>query len=274
MTWLLPIRSNRNNCLVRENPPNLNCTGLGFALGEPARFLVFHPEQRICRVTSAEQVNKPLVCYMALFTDNPFPSLILSYNQAADDRDQYDISDWKKELRWRFLNVLNGEGKSTLIDIGAGTGIHAKFFQDQGINVTCVDLSPALIEKCIKKGLKSHTINVLDIVSINQKFDCAFVLNSLLHVPKTLLPDALSNISNILEPRGLMFWGQYGGEYREGIYQDDNYEPKRFFSLLDDKRMHEFASKNFSVEDFNQVKLDNMSPLYFQSMLLRVKTKS
>lgn len=204
--------------------------------------------------------------------DNYFQNLIIAYDRAADERDEFEASDWKKDLRWNFLNILKAESKTKLIDIGSGTGIHGKFFQEQGINVTCGDLSPALIEKCIEKGLTSFVLNVLDMANFDQVYDSAFALNSLLHIPTSLLPEALSNISNILEPNGLLFWGQYGGEHREGVYQDDNHEPKRFFSLLNDEQMHEMASRNFTIENFDKVILDGMSPLYFQSMLLRVIT--
>jgi len=206
--------------------------------------------------------------------DNDLNNLILSYDRAADERDKYEASDWKKDLRWKFLDILNTEGKSRLIDIGAGTGIPGKFFQEQGINVTCGDLSPAHVEKCIEKGLKSFVLNVLDMADVDQEFDCAFALNSLLHIPIDLLPDALSNISNILKPDGLLFWGQYGGEYHEGVYQDDNHEPKRFFSLLNDEQIHEMASSNYNVENFDKLRLENKPHIYFQSILLRVKIMS
>jgi SAM-dependent methyltransferase len=204
--------------------------------------------------------------------DKHFLNLKLSYEQAADERDKSEASDWKKDLRWKFLNVLRAEGKNKLIDLGAGTGLHGKFFQDQGINVTCVDLVPAHVEKCIEKGLESFVLDLLDMSGIDNKFDSAFALNSLLHVPTKLLPDVLFNISNILDPNGLLYWGQYGGEYREGVYEDDHQEPKRFFSLLNDGQMHEMAQKKFSVEQFDRVELDGFAPMHFQSMLLRVKS--
>ena len=200
--------------------------------------------------------------------------LVLSYDRAADDRDKIEAPEWKMDLRRKFLVTLQTEGKSRLIDIGAGTGIHAKFFQDQGLEVICVDLSPAHVEKCREKGLTSYVLNILDMESFNQVFDSAFAFSSLLHIPTNLLPGVLSNISNILEPDGLFFWGQFGGEYREGVYQDDCHEPKRFFSLLDDEQMHDLASDKFAIVTFEQVLLEDDSPLYFQSMVLRVKPKS
>lgn len=200
-----------------------------------------------------------------------FADLIRSYDGAVEYRESAPVSDWKVDLRWKFLAALQKEGKTSLIDIGAGTGIHALFFQEQGLEVRCIDLSPALIEKCREKGLSSQLLSVLDLPDINQTFEAAFALNSLLHIPSNLLARALANIADVMDEGGLFYWGQYGGENREGVYQDDNYQPKRFFSLLTDELIENFAEANFFLEDFERIQLDDSSPLHFQSLLLRVK---
>ena len=202
--------------------------------------------------------------------NDPFPDLIRAYNNSVEFRESSPVSDWKVDLRCQFLAALQREDRTSLIDIGAGTGVHAAFFQSQGIDVSCIDLSPALVESCREKGLSSRVLSVLDLAEIGQRFDAAFALNSLLHIPCRLLPEALSNIAGVLGPEGLFYWGQYGGEKREGIYQDDHYQPKRFFSLLDDNQILEFASHAFKVEDFEQISQKVDDPLHFQSLLLRV----
>jgi SAM-dependent methyltransferase len=208
---------------------------------------------------------------MADIQNDPFPDLIRSYNSSVEERESKPVPDWKKDLRWQYLAVLQRENRSSLIDIGAGTGVHGSFFQSQGIDVTCIDLSPALVKSCRAKGLKSKEISVLELSEIGQTFEAGFAFNSLLHIPSSLLAMALSNIARVLEPGGLFLWGQYGGEYREGIYQDDHYQPKRFFSLLEDDQILEFASEEFIVEDFSQIHGEDDSPIHFQSLLLRLK---
>ena len=206
--------------------------------------------------------------------NDPFPDLIKSYDNSVEFRESSPVSDWKVALRREFLTALQREGRTSLIDIGAGTGVHAAFFQSQGIEVSCIDLSPALVESCRQKGLPAQILSVLDLAEIGQNYEAAFALNSLLHIPSKLLPEALSNIAAVLGQKGLFYWGQYGGEYREGIYQDDHYQPKRFFSLLSDDLILAFASANFIVEEFNQIHGKDDSPLHFQSMVLRVKPDS
>ena len=199
------------------------------------------------------------------------PDLILSYERVVDERDQDEITEWKKCQLQRFLDLLSAENKSRLIDIGSGTGNHALYFQENGIEVTCVDLSPGNVERCKEKGLEAFVCDVRDLASLDQIFDAAFAMNSLLHIPRSQLSEILSTISAALSPAGLFYWGQYGGEQSEGIYNDDKYEPKRFFSLLDDDQIKEVASRVFNINDFAIVGLEDNNSLHFQSLILQVK---
>ena len=65
-----------------------------------------------------------------------------AYAQRADQRDRRTIQPWKLEVRAHFLSLLHQEQKHTLLEIGAGTGLDSLYFQEQGLAVTCVDLSP------------------------------------------------------------------------------------------------------------------------------------
>lgn len=208
---------------------------------------------------------------MAEMNNNPFPDLMRAYDRSADEREKHQVSGWKKDLRWKFLAALQQEGRTSLIDIGAGTGVHGLFFQSEGIEVTCIDLSPVLVDRCRAKGLESQVLNVMDLPDIGRTFDAAFAFNSLLHIPRRLLPAALSNIARILASGGLFYWGQYGGENRQGANPDDTYQPKRFYSLLEDDQLLEAAAGEFTLVEFETISIDSIAPLYFQSLVLRVK---
>ena len=83
-----------------------------------------------------------------------------SYDRTAEERDQYKIAPWKIEERARFLALLQKEGKRNLLEIGAGTGQHGKFFQDNGLTVVCTDLSPEMVRLCRAKGLAAYTMDL------------------------------------------------------------------------------------------------------------------
>ena len=52
---------------------------------------------------------------------------------------------------------------------------------------------------------------------------------------------------------GVFYLGQYGGIVRDGAWEGDSYEPKRYFSFLTDEELLAFARERFEVESFNAV---------------------
>jgi cyclopropane fatty-acyl-phospholipid synthase-like methyltransferase len=51
-------------------------------------------------------------------------------------------SDWKLAARQQFADAMKLENKKTILEIGAGVGTDAKYFQEQGFEVLATDLSP------------------------------------------------------------------------------------------------------------------------------------
>ena len=86
-----------------------------------------------------------------------------AYNKYAQERETYAMPEWKIELRSKFLSLLQKEQKKTLLEIGAGTGRDSKFFHDEGLDVVCIDLSPAMVELCRQKGLTAYVMDMADI---------------------------------------------------------------------------------------------------------------
>lgn len=53
-----------------------------------------------------------------------------SYNrEMAQQRNQTEKDAWKISERQHFLDLLQQEGKKTLLEVGAGTGIDSLFFR-------------------------------------------------------------------------------------------------------------------------------------------------
>lgn len=192
-----------------------------------------------------------------------------SYNRIAEERDKGKIASWKIEERDQFLTLLQKENKKTLLEIGAGTGIHGKFFQDNGLQVTCTDLAPEMVRRCQQKGLTAYVMDFLNLEFPTNSFDAVYALNCLLHVSEEDLSKALKIIRNVLKPRGLFYLGQYGGLKQEGVWPEDHYEPKRFFSFLPDEQIQEITAQFFEILYFKQVSLERATDFHFQSMILR-----
>src|SRR5690349_5923505 len=133
-----------------------------------------------------------------------------TYDKYAQERESYAISDSKIELRSNFLSLLQKENKKTLLEIGAGPGRDSRFFQDQGLDVVCIDLSPAMVELCKQKGLTAYVMDMADIQFPAGSFDAVYSMNSLLHLTKTEFPQVLRAVDRLLKPDGTVFIGIYG----------------------------------------------------------------
>ena len=112
-------------------------------------------------------------------------------------------------------------------------------------------------------------ISELDFPS--EAFDAVYALNCLLHLPGRELPAALRGIRTVLKPGGLFYLGVYGGKDHEGVWPDDPYEPKRFFSFHTDGRLREMVAGLFDICSFRltAVAAGRSKGLHFQSLILR-----
>ncbi|MGD7043078.1 class I SAM-dependent methyltransferase [Jeotgalibacillus proteolyticus] len=195
-----------------------------------------------------------------------------SYNKKAVERNSSDIPEWKIKQREIFLNNIHNESYSHLLEIGAGTGKDSLFFKEQGLTTFSIDVSSEMIKLCKDKGLNAAVMSFYNLDFPNHHFDSIWSLNCLLHVPKDDIKGVLSEIKRILKPSGLFYLGVYGGENSEGIWDDDPYTPKRFFSFYDDASLKELLSELFIIEYFEVVPKDTVGgKLHFQSVILRNK---
>jgi SAM-dependent methyltransferase len=201
--------------------------------------------------------------------DEVLPHLRRAYDAKVEERDAHAVEPWKEAERARFLTLLRDEDRHTLVDVGAGTGMHAAYFQGAGLEVTCVDLSPAMTARCRERGMHAYNQDVLHL-DLPARFDAAFAMNSLLHTPPDDLGRALERVREVLEPGGLCYLGQYGGVAFEGTWLDDGYDPPRYFSRLTDTDLAGVAADVFTVEEFRTVDVGASSDFgHFQALLLR-----
>ena len=196
-----------------------------------------------------------------------------TYNRHAQAREASAPQPWKLEERLNFLKLVQQEEKQNLLEIGAGPGRDGKFFQNHGLDVVCIDLSPEMVGLCRQKGLKAYLMDAVKLAFSQNSFDAVYALNSLLHLPKAELPEALKGIHRVLRPQGLFYLGVYGGFDFEGVWDDDGYEPKRFFSFFTDEHLRNVAEDTFDLDSFRNIPVDQEKPgLHFQSLILSRRT--
>jgi SAM-dependent methyltransferase len=201
--------------------------------------------------------------------DAVLPGLRTAYDAKVEERDAHAVEPWKEIERARFLARLRDEQRTTLVDIGAGPGTHGAYFRDAGLDVTCVDLSPAMVKRCRERGLTAYNQDVVHL-DLPTRFGAAWAMNSLLHTPPGDLRRALEAVKGVLEPGGDFFLGQYGGVEFEGPWLGDGYDPPRYFSRLTDADLTRVVSDVFTVEDFRPVDVGAPADFgHFQAFTLR-----
>lgn len=193
-----------------------------------------------------------------------------AYNKQANQRNQATTEAWKVKERNRFLKLVQDEEKTSLLEIGAGPGNDSLYFKENGLKTFSTDLSPEMITLCKEKGLEAVEMSFYDLTFPSNHFDAIYALNCLLHVPKAELEDVLIELKRVLQPGGLFYLGVYGGKNSEGIWEDDVYEPKRFFSFYEDDALQTLLTAHFSIESFQVISKEVIGGnLAFQSVVLR-----
>jgi len=200
-------------------------------------------------------------------------NLKIYYNTEADLRDNSVKSEWKIKVRDEFLDLIKQESKKTLLEIGAGAGYDSRFFMDNGLTVTAVDLSVEMVKKCRDKCIEAYELDFYLLSSLNKKFDCVWAMNTILHVPKSDLGHVLNEINSVLNDDGLFYMGVYGGHdsEREHVKSEVSDAP-RLYSSYSENRLKEMLEKHFQIIDFKQFDVGRgIEEDIFQSAIMKKK---
>ena len=192
-----------------------------------------------------------------------------AYDAKAEERDRNPVREWQKAFWAQCLQSFQEEGLRSLLEIGAGTGQAAHFFQSAGLEVVCTDLSPEMVRLCRKKGLEAHEMDFLRLDFPDGHFDGLFAQNCLLHVPKEDFADVLREVRRVVRPGGLIFIVMHGGRSFEGVREKDFYEPKRFYALYADDELRRILERFFQVFSFQAIARGKESGDSHQAVSLR-----
>lgn len=135
----------------------------------------------------------------------------------SDDRyakfDYSRLINWEQRLEneWPFLDeILRTAPSRRILDLGSGTGEHARFLASKGFDVVGVDLSPAMIEKSRSStsggSVQFVSGDMRDVASVvDGQFGGAICLGNAL--PHLTEPDDLSRLTaslrRVLQPGGV-----------------------------------------------------------------------
>lgn len=109
--------------------------------------------------------------------------------------------------------------KGYVLDIGCGAGSHSLYLQNKGFKVKSIDISPAAIEVCKKRGVSNAF--VLDAINETQTFDTILLLMNGSGVFGSLenTPFYLNHLKGLLNKNGQILIDSSDIKY---MYQDDD----------------------------------------------------
>lgn len=107
--------------------------------------------------------------------------------------------DEMPELEQKALKMSTG----SVLDIGCGSGLHALWLQEQGIQVKAIDISPGAIETCQIRGVTNAEVQ--DIWNLEgETYDTLLILMNGMGICGRLekLSDLLKKLKSLLKPGG------------------------------------------------------------------------
>jgi len=194
------------------------------------------------------------------------------YDDEAGLRNSKSVkADWKAHVRDEFCKLIKQENKLTLLELGAGAGYDSRFFMDNGLTVTAIDISGEMVKNCLEKSIEAYELDYYDLSSLERKFDCVYAINTLLHVPKADLANVLIEINSVLNEDGLFYMGQYGGKDTEDeFYNREVSDIPRFFAHHSEEYLRGILESYFDVIDFVTMNVSRREEDYFfHSVIMR-----
>ncbi len=163
-----------------------------------------------------------------------------------------------------FLKHLQGK---TILDIGAGPGIHAIYFKEQGYDPFCIDISEAMIELCKKRRLKAE-VKDIEQLEMHDVFDGIWAYTVLLHIPKKRIPPIIKKIASLLKPQGIFGLAIKEGQ-GEGFEKNEDYpQTRRWFTYFTEKEIQVMYKNEFELMHVSKTPIKNQ---IFVNYLLRKK---
>lgn len=136
------------------------------------------------------------------------------YNENAAEYFASTVNVDMHALRERFLTHLPARGH--ILDAGCGSGRDSLAFLNAGYRVTAFDAAPKMAALAEERIGQSVEVLRFQDVTWSNTFDGIWACASLLHVPRSELPDALQRLERALKPGGILYVSfKYGDGERE-----------------------------------------------------------
>lgn len=139
---------------------------------------------------------------------------------AAEFRDEMERKPFDRKMLDWLAEKVNGLG--VICDMGCGPGQIAHYLHSRGVAACGIDLSPAMVEQAKRLNpdisFQQGDMRSLDLLE-DKSFGGIAAFYSIIHIPRTLVVAALSELKRVIRPRGVLLITFHIG--RETLHKDE-----------------------------------------------------
>ncbi|OGY78933.1 MAG: hypothetical protein A3B74_03510 [Candidatus Kerfeldbacteria bacterium RIFCSPHIGHO2_02_FULL_42_14] len=193
--------------------------------------------------------------------------LVEAYNKTAQEygiaRNEKFDAFLEQELK-HFIDSVKQIG-TRVIDVGSGSGNESMRFKEAGLDPVCVDISPAMVEECKKKGLDAHVMDFYRLNFPDESFAGSWMSFSLLHVPKSESESVIKEINRILVKNGIYYVSLFEGE-GEGFRKEDvkKFGAERYFSYYKQDELERILLPYFEIAKTERLDISPRPTISFE----------
>jgi SAM-dependent methyltransferase len=140
-----------------------------------------------------------------------------SYDRVADAYLELEAGElgpqpWLRAALAAFAEQVRGRGP--VLDVGCGPGLVAAHLAGLGVEVSGVDLSPAMVAHArrLHPQLRFEVGSATDLHPAPASLGGVLAWWSLFHLPRAVVPDVVAALARGLVPGGQLVWGSHVGD--------------------------------------------------------------
>lgn len=174
------------------------------------------------------------------------------YEQEALARTRKEPTGRRVELRDRFVELLGAEGRTRVIDYGAGPGSDGHGFRAAGLTYVGLDLARGNGALAAEAGLTVIQASIDAPPFRDHWFDAGWSMSTLMHLPAEQVPTALAAMARPLRPGAPLHIAVWGGDQGVESRPSTNGTVRRQFHYRTFEENRELMATAGSVEHEEQ----------------------
>lgn len=186
-----------------------------------------------------------------------------TYNKLAQEYDAETVDFWNNFPRTIIEKFTENIGTGRILDVGSGPGRGGLIFKNMGFSVVCLDASSEMVKLSRDRGLESVEADFEEMPFGDNEFDGVWAYTSLLHIPKSKINLAITEIKRVLKPDGILGLGLIEGDVE--LYRESSgVNMPRWFSFYTKEELEKILNENnFEILYFEQFKPNSKNYLNF-----------